>query len=74
MVYGLGDTGATVAARLLGDANVFIMTNEVTLPGLRRIWLIPPDTALNPAYFAFTLNGGFGNFPWGFNVEPDVPL
>lgn len=71
---GLGDTGCTLAARLpdpLGVAT-FYLTNEDVFNV--RIWELPPDTAPDAPYFAFTLTQGLGNFPYGYPVVGDGPV
>lgn len=73
-LFGLGGTGATLAARFPPPNHLFVLTNEKVLPGFRRIWQVPADTQPDAPYFAFTLNGGPDSFPYGQLVNGDVPL
>lgn len=72
--YGVGAAGATLAARFLVAPNV-ILTNgrDKTNPALVLAWQLPDlvTQEMIPGGINVT---GLGNFPYGFDVEPNVPL
>lgn len=72
--YGLGDAGCTLAARADVPFAIVVVTNAQPSPGVGLAWIIPPDTAPDDSWFAFGFGMGGLNFPYGFDVEPDVPL
>lgn len=73
-LYGLGGMGATLAARILVFPYTSILINNpFWLYGARAVF-IPPDTAPDDPYVVYELPRFGGNFPYGWNVEPDVPL
>lgn len=71
---GLGSLGITLCSRLLGTAQNFL-TNQPA-GGDCIQYLVP--TAVNPhaAYVGTTLSKlpGHPHFPYGYDVEPNVPL
>lgn len=72
--YGLGDTGATLAACI--PTNPTIVLVNVILPGGDRtlVWRVPADTQPNTPYFSLDVARLQPNFPYGFSVEPDAPM
>lgn len=72
--YGLGGTGATLAARAHTEFNIVVITNILASPGVALAYVIPPDTEPDGTYFAFGFGTAGMNFPYGFDVELDGPL
>lgn len=72
--YGLGSSGCTIAARLLGSPDWYLLTNEPR-HDMARLWILDlPDGELYGAAWIPKLNGPLGHFPYGYDVEPDAPL
>jgi len=72
--YGLGSTGATLAARAHEEFAIVVVTNAEPSPGVGLAWILPPDTEPSGTFFAFGFGMGGKNFPYGFDVEADGPL
>lgn len=73
--YGLGSTGATLAARYPAQPHI-ILTNAPGFAGnTKQMWFIPPaNSQLRWEVFSVGFPAILGNFPYGEPVEPDVPL
>lgn len=72
--YGLGSTGATLAARLLGTD--YIVTNEFIPMGPFPVRLVYPPPNVDAFYnwlTTFKVIPG-SNFPYGHDVEPNVHM
>lgn len=71
---GLGDLGATLAARLL-DAPQYIFTNVTSLSTIPLVAVFQlPDMADDPYATAVASRLPGSHFPYGYDVEPFVPL
>ena len=71
---GLGDVGATLAARVIGSPHVAI-TNAKRDDGTVDWWFYPTVDTPDLAYFRFPFTDvAHGNFPYGHQVEPDGRL
>jgi len=68
--WGVGSSGCSLAARLLGSPDLYVITNE-PLGGLVRLWIL--DLPLGETYGKATLPklaGPTSPFPYGWAVEP----
>lgn len=72
--YGLGGTGATLAARLLDFAEVLVITNQQIDPTICVRWDVPQDFEPDRDYFSAGIPRLAPHFPYGYHVEPDVPV
>lgn len=72
--YGLGDVGATLAARVLVTPWL-VVTNAPRSDGTQDWWFVPSADTPDTAYFQepFTPSA-VGHFPYGVLVEMDGPL
>ncbi len=72
--YGLGGTGATICARYhTTPSSLLVITNAYHV-GETETWFVPLDLAADVPY-VLMMNGKFApHFPYGFDVEPDVPM
>lgn len=66
-MYGLGATGATVAASVLGDPTL-VLTNSLTYEGewLAQIWSIPTTVGSVDPYGSAGLPTHGLHFPYGY--------
>lgn len=71
---GLGDTGATLAARFLPLPGRMYLTNAPSPPGFCQFWYCPLDTELLVNFWGGYLLAGAEHFPYGWDVPPDEPL
>jgi hypothetical protein len=72
--YGLGGTGATIAARYLPVVDALHVITNTPRVGWGKLWVVPLDTEVDGTYFGFEFYGGGLNFPYGYEVEPNLPL
>lgn len=72
--YGLGGTGATLAARWRLAPQLIITNEDTGFAGQCRLYVIGPnpDDPIEPGLLGIV--GFHPRFPYGFPVEPDVPL
>lgn len=73
--YGLGQTGCTLAARVLNQPGEVVVTNAAGFsPAIFPVaWSLP--TGSTQVYtFVFLFKSPGTNFPYGLLVEPDVPV
>lgn len=72
--YGLGGYPCTLCARLLAPTGTVVITNQPRTDGNVYFIRVPADT-LPDAPYTYELVARFApHFPYGFAVEPDVPL
>jgi hypothetical protein len=72
--YGIGDEGATLAARLLAfPTTTLVLTNALLSPDHHVVWLLP-DTGFSMQRLDLWLPGAPLHFPYGQSVPADVPL
>jgi hypothetical protein len=71
---GLGDMGITLCTRFNGffPAN-YVLTNQHDLP-FQYIAVTPPDTDPDVPYGWLPRARPAGNFPYGYDVPPDMPV
>lgn len=72
---GLGGIGATVCARLLGAGETWL-TNALVAPdtNLAVVATAPPTSGSEVYTWSARDITGLGHFPYGFAVEPNVPV
>lgn len=72
--FGLMDTGASLASCFLGHPELIITNAKVPFPGTQCVVWVLLNTGLysGPGYLGIV--GSHRRFPYGFGVEPDVPL
>lgn len=71
--YGVGSTGATLAARFPGWPNDIVLTNARVAGTYALILYVPTNTSV-PYYLGLQLiPTAFPHFPYGRSVEPDAP-
>lgn len=73
-LYGLSSFGAGLAARILTLGPEYVITNWRNAPGESPIVRVPLDTEPDVPYSYIPHFTGFQNFPYGIDVEPDVPV
>lgn len=71
---GLGDLGATLAARYTGPGGVTRWLLNTRLPTLRLFAQLAVDTPERIVIGIAASGGPFPSFPYGYPVDPDVPL
>lgn len=72
--YGLAWTGATVCSRWLADPSVILTNEALPNPNLAREWQILTDVSFPYVTAALGKVPGHPHFPYGYDVEPNVPL
>ena len=73
-VDGLRSAGVTAAARWL-DFPQFTVTNGPHDTGLgKALWYVPPDMDVAYTQFALHPPAEYPHFPYGMEVEPNVPV
>jgi hypothetical protein len=72
--YGLGSAGASLAARVLPGMTNIVTNGSDYGPAFYDVWAINPDTGLYTRSTWLKIPGAFGNFPYFWDVEPDVPV
>lgn len=71
---GLGQLGATLAARNLAYFRNVWITNAQSPTGGWVQALLPPDTGSEVILLGSVVNLSGGGFPFGWPVPPDEPL
>lgn len=73
-LYGLGDIGATLAARFLSGPGTVVLTNAHRIPGTYEVSQVTGDNRI--VLSTFTVPWFAPHFPyqWGASVEPDAPV
>ena len=72
--YGVSDLGITLCSRLLGFGPTFVLTNKPALGNVCVYIQTVLDTASPLPYVVGVLPKFAPHFPYGWPVEPDVPL
>lgn len=72
--YGLGDTGATLAAHYEGQPSAILTNAPGQSPGTFKLWIISLDTDLQWIEYNPGKVAGHPHFPYGFPVEADGPM
>jgi hypothetical protein len=72
--YGLGKLGITRCSRFPGTNS--ILTNEPQGPGsnLCSIWILPSNPSTDNYGHGSAVIPPGSHFPYGFTVEPNVPV
>lgn len=70
---GLGDTRATLAARLLTDPTRAITNAPTGFTNQVRVWYLPPNSAASYLQTVQAKFPGQPHFPYGYSVAPPTP-
>lgn len=72
--FGLGYVGATICSRFLAAPQLVLTNARVPDAPHLALAITLPNLADDPYLFGAIDTTGRGNFPYGYDVQPDQPL